>query len=264
MLKKFQALIDWLRYRIGFKYFLFFLVYITILITTLLIIRDQMSGNNNFFYALPAIIIGYDRLFAIIRKGLNYGLSRIDQEKEANETILLHDQQLGFAELIVNLFYFWQTDWKHLRKQGKYWTNWTTIQTDFKAVLNNDWNKLIAKYKLDPNFIQFQDKYGKSYYFQSLNKKMQLMRQFKTEKAYLKLKRTSEEFGDDIIKIRRIFQLLFMWINSIQNQLVPVKERSEQKQTYFEFVNTTLKGLIMNNFLAVALDLIEKKYAKYI
>ncbi len=264
MWKKFQIWIDWIRYRIGLKYFLFFLVYISILIITLLVIRDQMGKDNNFFYALPAIIIGYDRLFAIIRKGLNYGLSRIEQEKIAKETVFHHAQQLQFAMLIVNLFYFWQTDWKNLRKQGKYWSSWSTIQADFEAVLNNDWDKLGSKYKLDPHFIQFQEQYSKSYYFQNLQKKMQLMRQYQSEKAYPELKRIATEFTDDLSQIRRIFQLLFMWINSIQNQLVPVKERSEQKQTYFEFVNTTLKALIMNNFLAVALDLIEKKYAKYI
>ena len=264
MHEKIKQWVGWLRYRVGVKYSLFFLLYVSVLIIILLVIRDQMTQDNNFFYALPAIIIGYDRLFSIIRKGLNYGLKRLDNQKAAEATVAKAETDFTFATLIVKVFYFWQQSWQQLRQEKAYWANWAKVRNDFEAVLNNDSAKVAKKFALDPQFLQFQEQTQSEYYFVSFEQRLLKMRKLAAQKAYQELAIAHNEFEQAIRDVQRIFEILFMWVTSIQNQLIPVAERSEQKQTYFEFVNTTLKGLILNNFLGAARDLVEKKYAKYI
>ncbi len=259
---KINHIINKFQYRIGIKYLIFLFAYLLILGIILIIIFTQIKGKEKI-YALPAFIIGYDRLFSIIRKSFNYGIGRLNDKRETENIIKNSKQHIFFAKFIISIFYFWQENWQQMRKQNIYWTNWKSIEKDFQAILNNDCQTLKQKYVLDSKFISFSNQVEKSYYFKNFIQYETKIKQLAKKKDYAEAKKTFIELEAEILMVKKIFQMIFMWITSINNKLTTFQLQREQTTTYFNFVNITLKKLLLNNFLEIGLTSIEKKYEKF-
>ena len=247
------------RYRIGIKYLLFFLIYVVFL-TAIVLVVVQYIDSKEAIFAMPAVIIGYDRLFSIIRKGFNYGVSQLDKRKDSDRMLNTSSQFVKFAKLVFVTFYFWQTDWSKMLKQNTYWANWMQMQSCLQAILNRDFNLVETKYLAKRDFKTFYTQMANSYYFKNLDQDYAQIQMFHKKKDYPSLKITFAKMENDSIIIKKIFQLLFLWLNSIKNDWRKNGDRDKlADKTGLTFINVAGKNLVTNSFLEIALETINKK-----